>query len=285
MTITAEVRSLTPADANRLLDANTHNRLIKQGDVLKWATEMEAGNWTLNGEAIKISSTGKLLDGQHRLHALALQNEDVHIEFLVVEGLPDAVQTTMDQGRKRGLADQITLSGVPINGSVAAAMRLFVAWEAGLFFQDRKRQDAELTAPVMAEWAHAHPDIVEMLQAGITFKKVKCARSTVACAYTIIARTHSMDVADEFFARVSDGANQPLGSPILAMRNKLDQMRGDTRSDGYTHKVSIRDQIGMFIVAFNAWYSEKSLSKIQRPHGGTWNADTYPRVLGPKRSK
>lgn len=67
--ITTEVRVLSPADARDMLTRNTHNRPPREGDVLKWAAEMEAGLWRMNGEPIKFGESGRLIDGQHRLMA------------------------------------------------------------------------------------------------------------------------------------------------------------------------------------------------------------------------
>lgn len=288
MKITATVEYLTPEDANRLLDRNTHNRPLNQGDILKWATEMEAGNWQVNGEAIKIATDGSILDGQHRLHALALQSDGTVIGFLMVRGLEPETQESMDQGRRRSASDQLNLAGVDSSGLLASALRFYLRHELGLLFRDRKIQDAEVTTPVIIHWAQSHPEEVDILRHATSFKKIKARNAVVATAYLLITKHHDPEVADEFMARMQDGAGLELGSPILAMRNRLDALRGtDTARGTRSVAVSDRDMLGMFIVSFNGWITGKTLAKVQRPPGGSWNEHNYPEIItqrGLKRS-
>jgi hypothetical protein len=76
-----------------------------------------------------------------------------------------------------------------------------------------------------------------------------------------------------FFQRVLDGAGLEAGSPILALRNRLDRVRGE----GF--KISDREAIGYFIVAFNRWMTGSHIAKLQQPKGG-WNGTNFPKVIG-----
>src|SRR6478752_7201216 len=163
----------TPEVANRMLDRNTHNRPLKQGDILKWATEMEAGNWQLNGEAIKVATNGDILDGQHRLYAVALQDDGKAIPFTVIRGLAPEAQKTMDQGRRRDLADILSLEGVDASRSLAAAIRMFLAMDRGLLFVDRKQMAAVLSTTVLADWAVENEDLVDLMRNALRFKQAK----------------------------------------------------------------------------------------------------------------
>lgn len=68
--VRGEVETITPELAADLLSRNMKNRPVSQQRVRKYMAAMVAGKWLLNGEAIKISIDGRLIDGQHRLKAI-----------------------------------------------------------------------------------------------------------------------------------------------------------------------------------------------------------------------
>ena len=80
-------RKITPAMAQHYLDKNhSRNRTIKKRQVEKYCKMMAEGNWNSgNGESIKISDKGTLLDGQHRLMAVIAYGKPV--SMMVIEGI------------------------------------------------------------------------------------------------------------------------------------------------------------------------------------------------------
>lgn len=275
--ITTEVEFLTPADARALLVRNTHNRAIQEADVLKWATAMKQGLWCMNGEPIIIGQSGTILDGQHRLTALTWLNDGVRIEFLIVRGVADERQSTMDQGRIRGLKDILTLDGVESDKSLAAAIRVYLMWQEGLLFVDRKQQMAQLSNQWIKEWAKRNGDAVELLRQGLAYRRIPTRPALASAIYARLAERNVVDLADEFFQSTADGMNLVGGSPILALRNRLYRMQGENRDSVRTH-LSDRDIIGLFVTAYNAWLSGRSLTKLQRPSGRGYTRETFPRI-------
>jgi hypothetical protein len=75
--VQARLISVTPELAAKWLELNDHNRGVVTARVDQYAADMRRGEWRVNGEAIKISADGKILDGQHRL--LAVLEADVAI--------------------------------------------------------------------------------------------------------------------------------------------------------------------------------------------------------------
>lgn len=94
---------ITPQKAGLLLDKNTENRRVTSNHVLFLSKQMASGDWLDNGETIKISKDGILLDGQHRLNAVI--HSGVTVEMLVVYNLNASTFGTIDTGRKRSAAD------------------------------------------------------------------------------------------------------------------------------------------------------------------------------------
>ena len=101
--ITAKVETITPEIAKTMLGENVNNRRISRDNVNLFAREIRNGEWRFNGEAIKFGKDGRLLDGQHR--GLAVIAADKPLTTLVIRGLEDETQQTMDSGKTRTLGD------------------------------------------------------------------------------------------------------------------------------------------------------------------------------------
>ena len=62
------VKTITPAQAKKLLERNTNNRPVSKPHVKFLCGVIRRGEWKLNGDAIRFNSE-RLVDGQHRLAA------------------------------------------------------------------------------------------------------------------------------------------------------------------------------------------------------------------------
>lgn len=106
--ITAKVETITPEIAKTMLGENVNNRRISRDNVNLFAREIRNGEWRFNGEAIKFGKDGRLLDGQHRL--LAVIAADKPLTTLVIRGLEDETQQTMDSGKNPHLGRRAHLA-------------------------------------------------------------------------------------------------------------------------------------------------------------------------------
>lgn len=124
-------QKVTPELAQKLLDSNhANNRKIKPKIIEMYARLMSKGLWRCdNGEGIKISQEGKILDGQHRLAGVIEYGKPV--EMLFFSGIPEAAITSIDDGVKRTLSDAMIINGksLPNQGAVNGAVKcLFTLW-------------------------------------------------------------------------------------------------------------------------------------------------------------
>lgn len=114
----AEFVSVTPDMARAWLKAsNTENRR-KRGwwsDAL--CAAMIRGEWVTTHQGIAFTESGRLLDGQHRLEAIAKFGQPVLM--LVTNGLDDAAFSVIDSGIKRTISD---LTGLPKRTAEAARL-------------------------------------------------------------------------------------------------------------------------------------------------------------------
>jgi len=99
--------NVTPELAQEWLARNKCNRTISEGYVNSLIKDMREGKWVINGNTICFSKEGELLDGQHRLTAIA--KSGIPQDVYVMTGLNKT--SHFDDGRKRSIRDQILAMG------------------------------------------------------------------------------------------------------------------------------------------------------------------------------
>ncbi len=84
------VHLVTPEIAQELIATlkTDVNRPIVLKNIEAYKADMLSGNWHNNYDPIRVSETLELLDGQHRLHAIA--ESEVAIEMYFIFGIPDS---------------------------------------------------------------------------------------------------------------------------------------------------------------------------------------------------
>lgn len=107
MQMQTKTMSITPAIAREMLKKNTNNRPIKQSHVEALRQAMLRGEWRCTHQGIGFSDTGVLLDGQHRLEAIARLPDMMQFQMNVTTGLNEAAFNIIDRGMMRSLADAI----------------------------------------------------------------------------------------------------------------------------------------------------------------------------------
>ena len=121
------ITTITPSGAEKLLRGNERNRRLTGSRVTKLTRTIRGKRWVLNGASIIVDSKGRLVDGQHRLHAVVRSNQS--IQTVLVTGVSPKAFETIDQGAKRSGADVFGIYGVDHPGLVSTAI--------GLIWQDR----------------------------------------------------------------------------------------------------------------------------------------------------
>lgn len=124
------VTTITPEAAQRLLRENSHNRPLNSRRVRRLATIIREGRWRLNGDTLKVDKKSRLLDGQHRLHAVI--QADRPIQTLLVTGLDPAVFDTIDQGKARTGGDIFHICGVRNPSVVSSALTIVHQQQKGI---------------------------------------------------------------------------------------------------------------------------------------------------------
>lgn len=101
---------ITPELAKAWLEKNTINRPLRPSVVENYMNAFTRGEYRLTHQGIAFSKTGELLDGQHRLSAIAQMPPRFSLEMLVTTDLPADAFKGIDQGLKRSHSDVL---GIP----------------------------------------------------------------------------------------------------------------------------------------------------------------------------
>lgn len=200
---------LTPLWALRLLGANLNNRRMNKAHVEKLAAAMRAGEWALNGETIKVSKTGNLLDGQHRCAAVV--KSGVTISVLLVTGCDDHIFRTIDKGRARLNSDSLSALGFPSGGRLSACVNLFRAAQAGLKHTSSSLSEVEQTIA-------QHPEILD----AIKFDKLRCKRVPYSAEHAFRLLAGKVYGGEYVTAWVQSFADNQFDDAQAALQKALD---------------------------------------------------------------
>jgi len=247
-----------PDKAREYLDDNDANRMMRQRVVNAYARDMLRDEWMVTGEAIKFSTSGELIDGQHRLQAIIESGKPQWL--LVIRGLDPATKAVIDTGAPRTAGDALKLVG--LGGSnvfaVAAAARLLVLWEtdrlrtmsAGMRHEDRA------THGEIIDKVRQVPDLVDAVaDADKDYLRTGIPTGPGAMTRIVLYNIDAHD-AEIFFDALAgyktDGANDPRAVLLYTVR----QMRalGQMRKPG--------EAVGLIFTAWNAWRDKQKLSTL-----------------------
>lgn len=250
------IMTVTPEMASVWLKNNPRNRNLNTKTVDDLARAMAAGEWALNGEAVKLSVHDQLLDGQHRLAAVV--KSGVAVDMLVVTGLENWTQDTMDTGRKRTTADVFAIHGESLTNVLAAVAKRAWMWEQG------NHKFANYSTPStleLMEMLEQFPSLRRSAEVGVRVNHSYRAAgaSVTGTAHHILHRV-DQDAAAEFFAKVSSGAGlEPEEHPILTLRKRLQRDRDQNKR--YVFHVGV----GLYIRTWNAYREGRTLNQIIQP--------------------
>jgi hypothetical protein len=119
-----ETVTMTPALAKELLALNVDNRRLDSRRIKEYADTMRLGRWHgQSTDAIAVSKDKRLMNGQHRLHAVVAFGGSV--QMLVLWNCDPSIFDVIDCGRPRNVAD-IVRRGVSKYGTEIAAIAALI---------------------------------------------------------------------------------------------------------------------------------------------------------------
>jgi len=244
----ATFMKVTPAQAADWLENNDVNRRMRPRLVESYARDMEGGLWNITGEPIKISRTGRLLDGQHRLAALRQTKKP--LQLLVVTGLEDQAQQLMDQGAARTAVDAARLAGIKNTAFSTSLARWYIlAPEPNETMETQLKAKAS-TAQILAALA-AHPDLQIAAENAVALRP-HLPGSPTAIGYSWF-HMNRVDHTDckLFFDSFKDLTFKALQDPRKAVLKRLTQMNNDPGNTASKDRAIAT--ISVLTRGWNAW--------------------------------
>jgi hypothetical protein len=250
--VSLSVELVTPKLATELLMANGpsqsgRNRRLSESVAKRYARDMSEGRWQLNGQGIKISAGGRILDGQHRLKAIILSGKT--IRTVIIRGLSDDVFTTLDQGKKKGINQALQSSGLSHWTSLAAAASHYWHITVG----GSNYIDVPTTSELQ-EVVEQNPLLLESVKYSTRSSMRALGSQTLLAAVHYITTSKNPEKGAEFFEHLSTGAGLESKNPILDLRNRMMNDRNNKRS-----KSIERTKLGWIVTSWNAWRSGKTV--------------------------
>lgn len=246
---------ITPTIARTYLAQNTGNRKLRKSHVELLARSMADGEWDHRGSAtIKISEEGKLIDGQHRLHAVILSGASVIMR--VETGVPESVFTLIDTGLPRRNSDFFAFRGHTKHQNViAAASNIAYALHFGIqrlgtkvpFYKALKIADGyDIYGSV--EFVTGHREYLRAT--------AQVVSTSVLSGVHAVLKSVDPQKADEFIRGYIVGDNLDANNPILVYRNRIQQMRLS-----HTHSLPQKVLIHMLVKSWNLWFNGETCER------------------------
>lgn len=258
-----EIISVTPEMAAEWLATNaSNNRKKSKMLVNQYARDMIAGRWEITGETIKFDTTGRLIDGQHRLSAVVESKKTVNMA--VITGLEPKVIHVIDTGKSRNGADALTISGQGENASnVAALARKIIGYKGGnLGVMGAKKirlAGQPITNRDILDYASVN-DLQPYVRFAYRLDKLQITRifsvSEWAFIYWLLSQTDAA-AADEFCTKLATLDNVGMNSPIRTLFEKI------TRSQ---FRLTSSQTLTATVTAWNAWRTGATLRSIRVAH-------------------
>lgn len=252
------ITMMTPAMARILLMLNTDNRpIIWKGSirsVAAYAAAMKRGEWALNGEAVIVSASGEVNDGQHRLNAVV--NSEVSVLMQITFGVERDTRHTVDQGIARSPGHILAMAGEKNYNVLASALQFMFCHDEGVSLHTRPSTDQLLATLVR------HPTLRDAVsQVAHLSSEFRLSTGYLAGAY-YLCRRHNEYSADQWLSALTTGLNiQNSNSPVARLRKML------TEHSAKRRRLSPIEQVALIIKGYNLFLRGRTGSFSWRANG------------------
>lgn len=197
-----------------LLSINTNNRTVKKKHV-SWIKDcIDRKMFILTGQGIGVTSSGKLVDGQHRLMAVKEAGYPP-VELLVVTGLSEDSQIYVDQHVKRSNTDMLQIvMNKSVSTNVTAIANYSLRLREGDSFTFRTEKPSLDT---LVDYIAEHGELLDLIFSSCG----KRVRAPIACAVFHYAQKYNVDKAVEFALQLRDGENISRTDPAYRLRDYI----------------------------------------------------------------
>ena len=265
--VDVKLEQITPDVAKTWLEKNTGNyRNLNPQRIVRYASEMFNGNWDFNGETIKFDRSGKLVDGQHRLHAIVRSGATV--PALVVRGIQ--FDDNIDTGRARGLNSVIAKHGMKNAAKLSPTYRNYKT----ILSACKNRKWSPLTLSINAsvnELLGMHEELNGLLKRCEPFKLFFIDTRLAACLKIFSGIDY--ELTNRFISALADDAQLEKGDPVLALKTAMTHAVLKAKA-----RPSCKWETAMIIKAWNLYRREQPIGRLMYNVVGN-QAEPYPVIL------
>lgn len=269
------VRIEPPMAKAILKAANDRNRPLNKSATLGLRWEIESGEFELTGDTIKVSTKGRLIDGQHRLESCAASKG---IETHMVFGLDERVFDILDRQRTRTAADILSIQGTKDATIVAGATRwahiisnrlrgLGGSAERG-FKKPSRRPSPRETRILVAGPMKDLPLYAKQAEA---LRKAYKIPPTLTCGLLWCIAQGDKDAALDFAKDWLDGnRNYTRNKNFDVLAQRIISVKAQT--NGHLPRIPLA---AMLVQTFNHWHANITAT----PRGLTWKREwAFPKI-------
>lgn len=267
---------ITPVTAQALLALNGRNRTVKSSRVAAYANDMRNGRWRFTGDTIKIATTpegDRLVDGQHRLAAVI--ESGCGVEMLIVRGIDESSMPVIDTGVSRSPADALRIGARVGGAKLAAAAKLVLVYDAGVFANVGHWSVINVTRPVLIDFVNQNADEFEQaMLLGNQLGRIGFSPTPVGAWFFLANRIEPYNARlSEYIDQLTYGVGLTDGSAALAMRNWVMHKRAGSSLS--TRRTALTE----FSALIRSWnhYVQGNPVRIVR----AWRrGEEFPRLIG-----
>lgn len=247
-----------------LLMLNSRNRKVNQSVVTDIRDKIMAGAFLLTGDAVVVSNTGVLLNGQHRLLAIKMAKYPP-VRFVLCTGFDDASQKAMDRHSRRTIYNALTMSlGKSISAKMVAIVTTLRRYQlatdpAHKFKWERGAVSVSDEAIESFVVAH-HKLLVEIMTHGSNL------RASILAPIFIYAH-HDRDAAIKFTVKVSKGLGLQESDPAYRLRAALERLKGVS---GHGGQLEIIQTTAAAIIADHKGAQVERLRPVESWESAKW---------------
>lgn len=246
---------VTPGIARQMLARNENNRNLRPNTVATYARDMQKGNWRPTAETIKFDWHGRLIDGQHRLHAVIAA--DVSVGLTIARNLDPEAQTVLDMGARRTAADALAWDGVSKDHRIiAAAARISMAHAAGQLRTATSEVSISVSNSEVLEWVDKNPLIHDAAALGRRVYREIGGTPSVFAYIAFRLMSIDTDAAIEFLTSTAEFRTSGASDPRSALIRTLTRLKSDRA------RIIPATQIALVFRAWNAWRSDRGMSSM-----------------------
>jgi hypothetical protein len=246
------ILDIPPKVARTLLAREGTNREMRGKLKSRYATSLSEKRWQLNGETVKVATTGAVIDGQHRLQACVEANTTFRTFF--AGGLDPESFQTIDVGLRRQPADILAMRGYRYSHALAAAAANLYRHERNSWAAREHVDPQELLAVL-----ERHPGMMELAPRAASRTTItSLLRPSVAVFSYYVFHDRDPVLADQFLDAIQSGADLRKDDPFLLLRERLVELALEARG----RKVYTR-ATGYIALCFRAWNMKRQHETVR----------------------